>query len=122
MLAYSKKYKDPNMRYFNFNSLLRCLPLKFLFQVILGLFNQNTNIFQVSNLQWSNCGPSKDPFKLNQFSISPASLHFPEHVQVTASAKLDLNTSSPIHVLLSIIETTRFDNTSVLLGHFNCET
>merc|ERR1719414_493588 len=63
--------------------------------------DSNGRFRKISNFQWSNCGPSRDPFKLNQFSISPSVLHFPEKVHVTASARLTLNTTAPVHVTLT---------------------
>ena len=55
-------------------------------------------LLQVTHAIWSNCGSNQDPFRLENLSIDPGTVTFPEILDLTASAKLLLNETSPIHV------------------------
>ena len=63
-----------------------------LYNLVLFLYHQ------ITNARWNNCGPSNDPFKLETLEITPSDIHFPEKMTISASAKLNGNVSSPVHV------------------------
>jgi len=77
----------------------------YLHQEILIIRNYNNNndgLKKITNARWNNCGPSNDPFKLETLEINPSDIHFPEKMTISASAKLNGNVSSPIHVAVTM--------------------
>merc|ERR1711971_1445652 len=84
----------------------------YLHQEILIIRNYNNNndgLKKITNARWNNCGPSDDPFKLETLEINPSDIHFPEKMTISASAKLNGNVSSPIHVNSKLVQDEVFE-------------